>query len=180
MKTLDLWPTNIFVFEDFLSEEYFCQISKLNLQNQQHVELFELNNKIIESITEIFNKPISEKNLSVEITEIWNNTKKQNDPHRPHCHANNDYSGIYYVTRGCSTHFLDPRPQALTFDLGYNQSVAKIRATPNKCIFFPSWLIHWVDDDFFDDSSKQRQTIAFNIKFRGQIGKKGSFTEVLA
>ena len=177
MKTLSLWPTNLYVFDDFLPEHIFQEMANINISGQKSVNFTNLEDKIIQSMQNIFQKEMHGKNLTVEVTEIWHNERKLHESHPPHCHANNDYSGIFYITYGGTTNFLDPRQQALTFDLGYNQPVAKIKAKPNKCIFFPSWLIHWVDNNIEVES---RRTVAFNLKFRGYIGKQGSYTQVLA
>lgn len=180
MKTLDLWPTRFFVFENFLSDDNFKKLSELDISGQQHINFPFLESKIKESFEQIFKKEIEEKALEIDITEIWYNVIKQNQGHNPHCHANNEYSGILYISRGAVTNFLDPRMQAVSFDLGYNQSVAKIKAVPNKCVIFPSWIIHWVDANMTDANTDTtyRKTISFNVKFRGNIGKPGSFTEV--
>jgi len=176
MKTLSLWPTLIYVFDDFLSTKEYHEIDQYDLIDQEYVKFIDLEKRIIEAITESFSREVNEQNLTPEITEIWSNIKKTGETIPPHMHANNDVSGIFYLNPSCFTNFLDPRIQGLTNDLGFNQPIAKIKGKPNKCVLFPSWLTHWVDQN---SQSNARKTISFNVKFRGKIGKPNSFTEVI-
>ena len=36
----------------------------------------------------------------IEITSMWGNVLKSGDPHPPHTHSNNLWSGVYYISAG--------------------------------------------------------------------------------
>jgi len=177
MKILSFWPTEIFVFENYLPGKQHGKIKKLITKDAEYFTYAALDAKILDTAQLLLEHYDYKGSLKPEITEMWTNIRKTNQPHPPHVHANNDYSGIYYIDECTSTFFLDPRQQNLTTDLGFNQPVRKIRGEPNKCVIFPSWLMHWVPNN---DQPTDRKTISFNIKYRGKIGKPGSFTEVQA
>lgn len=85
----------------------------------------------------------------------WANVNLDGDYNRHHTHANNHWSGVYYVDLGTpdpavvpngAIEFLDPRPAVGVYDLpgvpGY--STWTLQPQAGEMLLFPAWLRHGV------------------------------------
>ena len=118
---------------------------------------------------------------SIQVTETWGNVLNKGDGHPVHTHSNHVFSGVFYLTDGNPTIFMDPRPAADCFSLNYKQdsewfygSRVTAPAVPNTLIIFPSWLGHFVMPN---RTEEVRKSISFNIILRGRYGQPGSLQE---
>lgn len=102
----------------------------------------------------------------------WANVNGSGDYNRHHTHANNHWSGVYYVDLGQpdpgvipngAIEFLDPRPAVGVYDLPGVQSVSTwtIQPAAGEMLLFPSWLRHGV---LPFRGSGERISIAFNLR----------------
>ena len=182
MNIFSLFPTPVFTWENILPEKELNSIDN-SLGNdtlQKHIDIPSLKEFIHnKAMKDIFITLGIDKNYTVEITEMWGNILNTGDDHQYHNHPNNVYSGIYYVTGGNPTNFVDPRPtnglqvkQSLN---DFSSTIVSINATPNTLIIFDSWLKHFV---LTNKTTVPRKTISFNILLRGEYGKEGSYSNV--
>lgn len=182
MNVFSLFPTPVFTWENILPEKELNSIdtSLGNDTLQKHIDIPSLKEFIHnKAMKDIFITLGIDKNYTVEITEMWGNILNTGDDHQYHSHPNNVYSGIYYVTGGNPTNFVDPRTtNGLQVKQSLNDFSAKtvsINATPNTLIIFDSWLKHFV---LTNKTTVPRKTISFNILLRGEYGKEGSYSNV--
>ena len=105
----------------------------------------------------------------------WANVNRDGHFNRIHNHAENHFSGVYYVSLGTpepgirhngAIEFLDPRPAASAapvpaFNLG---TPLTIMPEPGEFILFPSWLQHGV---LPFRGKGERISIAFNARVGG-------------
>jgi len=114
------------------------------------------------------------------ITDMWSNILKPGEMHRPHTHANNFLSGVYYpyAEEAPGIVFVDPRPAFSVIkpnkieNTKYNSDVYEYSVITNKMIIFPSWLQHYVPTN---TSKSNRFSIAWNIQVKGKVGRSIDF-----
>jgi len=107
------------------------------------------------------------------LVESWFHVTRNGGWHGLHKHANNSWSGVYFVRRGSAAPaypkngFLrlhDPRPNISMFHdmamIPFSAGVIDIEPQDGKLIVFPSWLAHEVLPYFGDEP---RITVAFNV-----------------
>jgi len=171
-----LFPTVVYEWKHVLSDKNFNFISSANLEDGASVSHTKLQETIINYVEEILKDIQVETKYEIDITEMWCNVNDLGKDHPVHVHPNSIFSGIYYITDGEPTLFIDPRPAATSFQLcsRYNSILPSSQALPNKLIIFPSWLPHFVKQN---TTSKVRKTISFNILLRGQYGVPGMRAE---
>ena len=111
----------------------------------------------------------------------WLNVNQKGNFNPPHTHPANDYSGCYYVScpeNSGHIHFLDPRPQHrfsspnpkkdkkednwYSSDNKYDTSVFTYKVKESRIVFFPSWLMHYVDPN---RNECLRISIPFNARY---------------
>ena len=171
MKKHSWFPTIIYEWQNLLEEEDFKQLSETSLIDNATIKYDRLENKIISSVQEIIKNTSIDDSYKVDITEIWSNISPRGKNHPYHTHPNSIFSGVYYITEGEPTIFVDPRPAKDAFQLkGHIEPLPFIAAIPNKLIIFPSWLPHYVNPNTTSDI---RKTISFNILLRGDYGISG-------
>jgi uncharacterized protein (TIGR02466 family) len=108
--------------------------------------------------------------------ESWFHVTRNGGWHGYHKHANNSWSGVYFVRRGSQRadspkngffRIHDPRANISMFhDMGmipFSTGVVDIEPQEGKLLIFPSWLGHEVLPYFGDEP---RITVAFNLSFR--------------
>jgi len=114
----------------------------------------------------------------LEITGMWANLLSRGEFHRPHAHANNFLSGVYFVKGGVNAplHVLSPnlaaqvfRPDCSTLT-PENSAEWRVDASDGRMILFPAWLRHFVPAVQADE----RLSIAFNIMCRGTMADPDS------
>jgi uncharacterized protein (TIGR02466 family) len=108
---------------------------------------------------------------SFQITGCWVNVIGRGGSHRPHSHANNYLSSVYYVSvpgEGGRIMFHDPRiqtkiirPQTIERN-AYNSDTANIPIRTGAMIIFPAWLTHSVE---MSRSESRRISVSFNAMF---------------
>jgi len=191
----NLFPTTVFQAKEVLNPENLNNIKNdidskfnenleslsYNWQSLSSVNLHEeqLYSKLCENILTLSKKYLDDKFFEYEniiITSMWANVLKPGESHRPHTHANNYLSGVFYVNDNNTTNicFTDPRPQAYVIQLhsnNYNYSNAPIYMYPttaNSLLLFPSWLSHYVPTN---TSTENRISISFNLMLKGRVDR---------
>ena len=190
----NLFPTTVFQAQEVLNPENLNNIKNdidnkfnknlenlsYNWQSLSSVSLHEeqLYSKLSENILILSKKYLDDKFFEYEnivITSMWANVLKPGESHRPHTHANNYLSGVFYVNNNkTNIFFTDPRPQAGVIQLhsnNYNYSNSSdywYPATANSLLLFPSWLEHYVHTN---SSTENRVSIAFNLMLKGRVDR---------
>ena len=179
----DIFPTRIHVAQDFLEEEEFEEIKLLVEEDKKHLDVPDFERKVMMHMGIICEDLGIDLNAydHVEVTETWGNVLKKGEDHPIHTHSNHVFSGVFYLTDGNPTIFMDPRPAADCFSLNYKEDVqcfygARVAtpAVPNTLVIFPSWLGHLVTPN---RTEEVRKSISFNIILRGQYGQPNSLQE---
>lgn len=188
-----LFPTHVFTFkvENHRNEEWFDYISANGQRSQYGVqtdsnlheqELFSpLTLSIIETVTEINDTLGYDDDYQLDFTSMWGQVLAANQAFFPHTHANNFWSGSYYVAtpgndQANAIEFFDPRLQSYVLS-----PKKKTRTQDTMCqqliqppvgwgIIFPSWLQHWVPTVPEDG----RCSISWNILMRGDYDTRES------
>ena len=195
-----LFPTHLFVFDDFLDgvqhkadvEDMKCYIStawkkrnydnnwqtkSANLQHQSEFKLF--SDTIIQSNKDIL-KLLNYNVEDITITDMWANVLKPGESHPPHTHSNNFLSGVWYLESdgNAGIFFKDPRgeadiivPRKSVANID-NSNIISFVSTTNRAIIFPAWFQHWVP---INHSKKNRISISWNIQIKGQVGEHHEF-----
>jgi uncharacterized protein (TIGR02466 family) len=110
------------------------------------------------------------KNINFTIENGWININQQGGWNTPHCHLGT-FSAVYYVwaqhNQGAlqlvDRDHVKPsmfNPQTVDSFNGANSSNHTITPSTGKLVIFPSWVLHYVDDNTTDQN---RISIAFNI-----------------
>jgi hypothetical protein len=169
-----------FVAVDYLKEIDNSAIKEFCYQNEQNS--LSISDERIGSLISIINdRLIGIKNMyglrndvDTEVVNGWVNINRpgaflHNKP--PHLHTHYFMSAVYYVTapkNGGNLTFVAPFtgleytvPRgAIGNDTVYNSSRWSIEPEEGKLIIFPSWLLHYVNDN---RSQEDRVSMAFNI-----------------
>ena len=181
----DIFPTRIHIARDFLEKEEFHKMKLLVKEDKKLIQAPEFEKKIMMHMGIICdNLGVDLASYeSVEITETWGNVLKKHEHHPIHTHSNHVFSGIFYLTTGNPTTFLDPRPAADCLSLNYKEadkcfygSRFVSAAVPNTLLLFPSWLSHFVVPNQTD---VVRKSVSFNIILRGKYGIDNSLQQVV-
>lgn len=176
----ELFPTHIFHWRDVLDPNTFQNLLNLSFKDKEILSFLELEKQILVAIKEVMNMLQINPDYEVEITEMWGNVSPKGKDHEYHNHPNNLFSGIYYLTEGEATRFVDPRPSNSVFQLDHKPNprlgnIISMRATPNTMLIFDSWLYHYVPTN---NSEQIRKTISFNVILRGKYGLDNSLARV--
>ena len=187
-----LFPTEVYICDDVLEEEYIDSMKedilktstdKENWQSDPKLHLQpkykELSNQVLNASKLVF-KDKSYIYDTFEITDMWSNILKPGENHKPHTHSNNILSGVYYVHSDmvAGIQFFDPRPAAGVINpqvKGFTKSNAtawELSSTTNRMILFPSWLQHLVP---INKSKNNRISIAFNVMLKGIVGQSTDY-----
>jgi uncharacterized protein (TIGR02466 family) len=179
----DLFPTRIHAIQNFLEEKEFEEIKLLVKEDKKNLDVPDFESKVekhVETICYDLGVDLDAYDR-VEVTETWGNVLNRGDDHPIHNHSNHIFSGVFYLTDGNPTVFMDPRPAADCFSLRYREGTqcfyeARVAApaVPNTLVIFPSWLSHLVTPN---KTEKVRKSISFNIILRGHYGQPNSLQE---
>lgn len=118
----------------------------------------------------------------IVVNKSWINRSdaKKGENHAPHRHPMSYLSGIFYLTEGTPTVFLDPLAQRnlAQFDLnGENEETYQyIHPGAGGCFIFPSYLLHASIENL---EKTDRFTVAFNTFPTGNIREGGWNTPLL-
>lgn len=187
-----LFPTEVYICDGVLEEEYIDSMKEDILKNSTDKENWqsgpklhlqpkykELSNQVLNASKLVF-KDKSYIYDTFEITDMWSNILKPGESHRPHTHSNNILSGVFYVhsDKAAGIQFYDPRPAAGVINpqvKGFTKSNAtawEISSTTNRMLLFPSWLQHLVP---INKSKNNRISIAFNVMLKGIVGQSTDY-----
>jgi len=189
-----LFPTNVFLYDNLVSEDYLYKIKNSILEDnsksdtssnwQSSYELhttveFRAFANLVLSKNERILKSLGYHFDRLQITDMWANVLKPGQMHEVHNHSNNFYSGVFYVSaeKTSGINFMDPRPQATVFlpkkdnNLD-NTNIISYESQSNRMLLFPSWLSHWVP---INKSEHDRISISWNIMIRGELGEHEDF-----
>jgi len=177
---LEVFPTSIFRWNSVLSMNEYDEIFNMKYEDKQAIKFQPLEEKIKLYVREVQGIHFINDEYDVEITEMWGNISPKGVDHPYHNHPNNLYSGIFYLTRGEPTTFVDPRPQHNTLIPRHTpnrflDTIVQLEPIPNTLIIFPSYLGHFVRTNNTDNV---RKTISFNIMLRGNYGDDNSLSQV--
>jgi len=113
------------------------------------------------------------------LTGMWATWLRKGEHHPPHTHANNFWSGVYYVRSdgaGARITFTHPNPAARVL-LPRIREVTMANATswsmdaePGTLLLFPSWLEHHVNAV----AEGERISVAFNAMLTGDLQEPDS------
>ena len=196
MEHHKLFPTNIFIQDNFFSKPKVLQ--KLIEKEYENKDITNWQSKpdllkkpsyreFVESVLRAnvdIIKKLSYKFESLTITDMWSNILKPGETHRPHTHANNFLSGVYYpyAENTSGIVFTDPRHQANvikpsklqnTMD---NSDVMLYQSKTNRIIIFPSWLQHFVP---INTSKENRFSISWNLQLKGKVGSSEEYQSAI-
>jgi len=186
MEILKLFPIDFFVFynKNFDNKKLIANLETLDdIQIKKTTQISLLinlkNNKNFQDLFNWFSDCLKEvKKIKqydcdqIKITNSWVNVSLADynmylDTHK---HSMSFYSGIYYLTDGSATTFIDPFEQAIDTQLqvlkfNYHPE-EKISPEPGKLIIFPSYIYHKSDIHIANTS---RYIISFNTMPTGKI-----------
>ena len=104
--------------------------------------------------------------LEVEVKEMWGNVNNKNNYNGAHIHAG-VLSGVFYSkVPPNSGRLILCNPAVRADGKMFRPNNFAIMPEPLACIFFPSWLEHYVEPNLSDD---ERISISFNIDFKDRI-----------
>ena len=186
-----LFPTSIFIKENFFEnykdiENAVRKDYKPNVPYWQSTpdlykrsEYYNFTKSVLSFTAEILDK-MSYVYEGFRVTDMWSNVLKPGETHKPHTHANNLLSGVYYpyAEETSGIVFMDPRPQASVIKPAMKEllldtcDVYQYDSNTNKIIVFPSWLQHFVP---LNNSKSDRISIAWNIQITGKVGRSEEF-----
>jgi uncharacterized protein (TIGR02466 family) len=161
--------------------EQFCY-DKINLEpsdpGQSEMSQYELDtlfldikNQIEERLQIIKQEFDFKKTVKFKIGRTWINLNQNNNITRPQLHSNSLLSGVLYIKSNNSGPIVFMHPvaaQQYVMDPDIIDQYNKFTSTdmsvvpsPGKLVLFPSWLVHYVENNL-DDTD--RISIAFNIE----------------
>jgi len=181
-----LFPTMVYCVANILSAEdrkSILQDINRRQEQQSNLPLLDVNiyQPLIHQIADIAKCWMQDHQWEYDkliLTDMWFTKLKPGEYHRPHSHANNFISGVYYP-ESCDSDgivFEDPRSQAnviLPFALHQNDFNSQSWTFPtneNSLLMFPSWLKHHVPP-----ARKSRSSVAFNLMLTGTVGREVDF-----
>ena len=172
------FPTMVYKFSPNLSSDMHSEMSAFikagdETQTEDNIQIMSIFHPLVETVqhtmVDILNK-LEYQYQKIEITSMWGNVLKSGNPHQPHTHSNNLWSGVYYLKSGSPIQFFDPRPAANILKPKNtpnwdNSSMMQFPAHVGTGLIFPSWLMHWVPP-----TPSERISVSWNILLRGDYG----------
>tara|TARA_R110000824_G_scaffold396413_1_gene597855 strand:- start:1990 stop:2604 length:615 start_codon:yes stop_codon:yes gene_type:complete len=147
----------------------------IDLHKQDYFqELIKLIQESVLKIAEHFYQ--AKQGYKVEVVSMWLNSKPTGINHPPHNHTNTFISGVLYLDGEEKTYpslkLLRPYqlpivPLVDKFN-EINSNVIELLTAKDEVIFFPSYLLHFVDTNL---NEKPRISIAFDTLLRGKYGE---------
>jgi uncharacterized protein (TIGR02466 family) len=136
-------------------------------------EMRTLGERIHEAFGAVMQRELGHRRFTCRLAvTAWANVNTHGNYNRHHTHANNHWSGVYYVDLGKpdetivpngAIEFIDPRPAVGVYELAAAASVSTWTVQPEagEMLLFPSWLRHGVLP-FYGEG--ERISIAFNLR----------------
>lgn len=138
-------------------------------------EIQTLGQRIHEAFGAVMQRELGHKRFNCRLAvTAWANVNEHGHYNRHHTHANNHWSGVYYVglgepdpevTPNGAIEFIDPRPAAGVYELpgAAAPTTWTLQPEAGELLLFPSWLRHGV---LPFQGTGSRISIAFNLKAR--------------
>jgi uncharacterized protein (TIGR02466 family) len=166
---------NLDMIEQFCYEKIKIEPSDPGQSNMSELELdtlfLPIKQQIEYRLEEIKKEFEFKNNLSFKIGRIWINLNQNNNVTRPHLHSNSLLSGVLYIKCKDSGPivFMHPvmahqyviSPDTVKKFNMFNSADISVTPEVGKLIIFPSWLVHYVENNL---DYSDRISIAFNIK----------------
>lgn len=146
-----------------------------DLMTWPYPEMQQLGQMIHEAFGAVMQRDLGHRRFNCRLAvTAWANVNSHGHYNRHHTHANNHWSGVYYVDLGRpdetvspngAIEFIDPRPAVGVFELGAGTAVSTWTLQPEAglMLLFPSWLRHGV---LPFHGTGERISIAFNLRAR--------------
>ena len=156
--------------------------------NEDHVlnkkTLKNLKEDINKIVIDYFNKVVCTSNsITPYITQSWINYTETNQFLHAHAHPNSYLSGVFYVAADKEVdkiQFSKNSYKRIVLTVSKNNIFNSLSwwhtVETGNVILFPSNLIHGVENK---KGTNGRISLAFNVFFRGKIGSKKAFTELV-
>jgi len=115
-------------------------------------------------VKEYFESIDYNKDYELTIKESWLTKQGKGEYAVPHNHGAFDISGVYYyATNGNDgdIHFVNPAPVTDTSKFINDTQYIKYKPAVGTMILFPSWLMHFVDEN---ETDNRRISLSFNIE----------------
>jgi len=199
-KILELFPKTVFIskIDRNLNNKELKEIDKQkkevfqNTGNKSTINSYVLNLPIFKTLKkEIMDRvnfycyKVLRLNPQVKpyITQSWLNYTKENEYHHLHAHPNSYISGVYYVDGNSSndtitfwdTNYYQIEPEYNELNK-YNSTSWWMPTVTKDLFLFKSELKHSVT---LKKGNNTRTSLAFNIFFKGKLGKKKNLTELV-
>ena len=172
--TLDLDNKSI---EEFCYHKIKNEPSRISSPHQSNITELEKSNILkplmieIQKCVQILLKKYNFKeNIEYRITDVWINLNQPNAIALPHKHPHHLFSGVYYVKcdNASNLNFFNPIAEhqwvinnpIIESRNNFNSQYIEVEPAVGKIVFFPSWLMHCVQQNLND---KDRISIAFNV-----------------
>ena len=146
--------------------------SSHDLMTWPHAETQSLGQRIHEAFGAVMQRELGHQRFTCRLAvTAWANVNEDGHYNRHHTHANNHWSGVYYVDLGepdaavtpnGAIEFIDPRPAVGVCEIPGAAAVTTWTLQPEagELLLFPSWLRHGV---LPFHGAGQRISIAFNL-----------------
>lgn len=165
---------NINTIEQFCYEKINLEPSDPGQSDMSQLELdtlfLDIKNQIEDRLEIIRQEYNFKDSVKFKIGQTWINLNQNNNVTRPHFHANSLISGVLYIKANSSGPIMFMHPvaaQQYVMDPSiidqYNKFTSidmSVIPEPGKLILFPSWLVHYVQNNL---DNTDRISIAFNI-----------------
>ena len=124
--------------------------------------------EVVAAATTVFRRERYLGNSRARLDSMWANVNPAGAYHVPHTHGEALWAGVYYVEtppKSPGIVFMDPR-----FGVGHNRphfatglenDRFKLDVSAGDLIFFPAWLLHYVEPHTGDDP---RISVSFNVR----------------
>tara|TARA_R100001086_G_scaffold229856_1_gene149891 strand:+ start:83 stop:706 length:624 start_codon:yes stop_codon:yes gene_type:complete len=163
-----------------------------NLGNSQTIDSYILEHKTLKNlkkdltktVIDYFNKIVCTNNSIIPyITQSWLNYTETNQFHHSHAHFNSYVSGVFYIdAKKGVDHIVFNKSGHRQLKLSiaqpneFNSSTYSYPVESGDIILFSSSLTHGVASK---EGTNTRTSLAFNVFFKGTIGKKEELTELV-
>ncbi len=135
-------------------------------QTRDNINLEPVMREFVSVINNLSNSIINEHNgckVEVEVKEMWGNINYKNNSNGAHTHSG-ILSGVFYSkVPENSGRLVLCNPAVRADGKMFRTPNFSITPEPLSCIFFPSWLEHFVEPNLSDDL---RISISFNIDLK--------------
>jgi len=158
LNTKEKWKNN-----DILYQTYDSDLHK----KYEYKILVDFFHKALDEIKKHFEYDTEKFTVNL----MWANKTYKDGHHNTHYHPNSFYSGIFYLSSGSPTYFIDPNILKVSSALSVKskeENETSFIGEPGVLLIFPSWLYHGT----FSNNTEERMTISFNSLPTGKTNYK--------